>query len=184
MSDNYFNDKVVAITGGASGQGLAVARLLSSKGAKISIADIQKGPLQTVQEELNCLTCLTDIRHQDQVEAWISATISQFGRIDCVANLAAVVGKDIMIKRTEEITNEDWQFVIDVNLTGMMNCLRAQIPHLKKGATVVTFASVSGQRGFEMNGAYVASKHGVIGLSKCAAKELGPRGVRLNIVAP
>lgn len=87
-----------------------------------------------------------------------------------------------MKKDTEDITNEDWDFVIGINSTGMINCLRAQIPHLTAGGAVVTFASVSGQRGFEKNGAYCASKYGVIGLSKCAAKELGPKGVRLNIV--
>jgi NAD(P)-dependent dehydrogenase (short-subunit alcohol dehydrogenase family) len=186
---SYFQDKVIAITGGASGQGAEVARLLSSKGATISIADVQEKLLLQVKTEIEskqgkCLVCVTDVRDEMQVGEWISKTISAYGKIDGVANLAAVIGKDIMLKSTEEITTEDWNFVLGINLTGMMNSLRAQIPHLKSGAAIVNVASVSGQRGFENNGAYCASKHGVIGLSRCTAKELGPRGIRLNVVAP
>jgi NAD(P)-dependent dehydrogenase (short-subunit alcohol dehydrogenase family) len=110
--------------------------------------------------------------------------MSTYGRIDLCANLAGVIGKDVLVKDTQNITNEDWNFVLGVNLTGMMNCLRAQIPHLKSGAAIVNVASVSGQRGFAKNGAYCASKWGAIGLSKCAAKELGPQGIRLNIICP
>ncbi|KAF2093285.1 NAD(P)-binding protein [Rhizodiscina lignyota] len=188
MSD-YFQDKVIAISGGASGMGLEAAQLLSSKGAKVSIADVQEGRLEEVKKEIEssgcqCLVCVTDVRIEAQVQIWISNTISHFGRLDGVANLAAIVGKDVLMKATEDITTEDWNLVIGVNLTGMMNCLRAQIPHLKAGASIVVVSSISGQRGFEKNGAYCASKHGVIGLSRCTAKELGPKGIRLNIVAP
>jgi NAD(P)-dependent dehydrogenase (short-subunit alcohol dehydrogenase family) len=186
---SFFKNKVVVITGGASGMGLEVARLLSSKGAKISIADVQEKALQEVKAEVesnngSCIVYKTDIRYEEQVEAWISETLKVYGTIDLVANLAAVIGKDTLHKSTEEITTQDWNMVIGINLTGMMNCLRAQIPHLKSGAAIVNVASVSGQRGFEKNGAYCASKWGVIGLSKCTAKELGPKGIRLNVVCP
>ena len=191
MTDPFFSGKVLAITGGASGMGLETVKHLSAKGCKISIADIQDEALAIVKAEIesssgtgSIITVKTDVRSQSQVEAWIAETMKSFGRIDFCANLAAVVGKDILVKATEEITNEDWDFVLGVNLTGMMNSLRAQIPHLKSGAAVVNFASVSGQRGFAMNAAYCASKHAVIGLSRCTAKELGPKGIRLNIVCP
>jgi NAD(P)-dependent dehydrogenase (short-subunit alcohol dehydrogenase family) len=191
MADSFFKGKVLAITGGASGMALEAAKHLASKGCRVSIADIQEDGLQQAKAAIeaacgpgSCLVVKTDVRSQSQVESWIAETMKTFGQIDFCANLAAVIGKDIMKKGTEGITNEDWDFVIGINLTGMMNCLRAQIPHLKAGGAVVNFASVSGQRGFEMNGAYCASKHGVIGLSRCAAKELGPKGVRLNIVCP
>jgi NAD(P)-dependent dehydrogenase (short-subunit alcohol dehydrogenase family) len=184
MSDNYFQGKVIAITGGASGMGLETARYLSCKGAKISICDINEAALHKVETELNCIVHATDVRKQDQVDAWIQKTVDAYGKLDGVANLAAVIGKDIMLKPTEKITTEDWELVLGINLTGMMNCLRAEIPQLNANAAIVNFASVSGQRGFENNGAYCASKFGVIGLSKCAAKELGPKGVRLNIVCP
>ena len=98
--------------------------------------------------------------------------------------MAAIVGKEVLHKETDGISNEDWNAVIGVNLTGMMNCLRAQMPHINTGGAIVNCASVSGLRGFARSGAYCASKHGVIGLSRCAARELGPRGVRLNILAP
>lgn len=186
---SYFKDKVIAITGGASGQGLETARLFASQGAKVSIADIQEAQLAKAKAEVEslhaqCVISVTDVRDEKQVQAWIDKTVSAFGKIDGVANFAAVIGKDIMLKATEEITTEDWNFVLGVNLTGMMNCLRAEIPHLNAGAALVNIASVSGQRGFQNNGAYCASKHGVIGLSRCTAKELGPKGMRLNIIAP
>lgn len=191
MVDSYFQGKVLAITGGASGMGLKAAKHLAEKGCKVSIADVQEDGLARVKADIesahgpgSCITVKTDVRSQAQVEAWIAETIKAFGRIDFCANLAAVVGKDILVKNTEDITNEDWELVLGVNLTGMMNSLRAQIPHLKSGAAIVNFASVSGQRGFAMNAAYCASKHAVIGLSRCTAKELGPRGIRLNIVCP
>jgi len=188
MAD-YFKDKVIAITGGASGMGLATVKHMCSLGAKVSIADVQEKLLQQVKIDIEgkggvCITFATDIRDEAQVSDWISNTISTFGKLDGVVNCAAVIGNDVLLKATEEITTADWNSVISVNLTGTMNCLRAQIPHLKPGAAIVNFASVSGQRGFEKNGAYCASKHGVIGLSRCAAKELGPKGIRLNIVAP
>lgn len=170
---------------------LQTAKHLAAKGCKISIADVQETGLQQAKSDIessngkgSCIVVKTDVRSQSQVEAWIAETMKTFGRIDFCANLAAVVGKDICIKPTEEVTNEDWDFVLAVNLTGMLNCLRAEIPHLKKGAAIVNFASVSGQRGFALNAAYCASKYGVIGLSKCTAKELGPKGIRLNIVCP
>jgi NAD(P)-dependent dehydrogenase (short-subunit alcohol dehydrogenase family) len=191
MTDPYFAGKVLAITGGASGMALQTAKHLAAKGCKISIADVQDAGLQKAKADIeaanglgSCLIVKTDVRSQSEVEAWIAETMKAFGRIDFCANLAAVVGKDICIKPTEEITNEDWNFVLAVNLTGMMNCLRAEIPHLKSGAAIVNFASVSGQRGFALNGAYCASKHGVIGFCKCTAKKLGPKGIRLNIVCP
>jgi len=188
MAD-FFRDKVIVITGGASGMGKEAAMLLASKGAKISIADVQEKQLGQVKEEIeskggSCLVCMTDVRDEDQVKSWITQTVFTYGKIDGVANLAGVIGKDIMVKPTEEISTEDWNFVIGVNLTGMMNCLRAQIPHLNTGAAIVNFANVNGQRGFANNGAYCASKHGVIGLSRCVARELGPKGMRVNIVAP
>jgi NAD(P)-dependent dehydrogenase (short-subunit alcohol dehydrogenase family) len=191
MTDSFFKDKVLAITGGASGMALKTAKHLAAKGCKVSIADVQEEGLQKVKAEIeascgpgSCLVVKTDVRSQSQVESWIAKTIETFGKIDLCANLAGVIGSEIMKKDTQDISNGDWDFVIGVNLTGMMNCLRAQIPHLKSGGAVVNFASVNGQRGFEKNGAYCASKWGVIGLSKCAAKELGPKNVRLNIVCP
>ncbi|KAF2401564.1 3-alpha--hydroxysteroid dehydrogenase [Trichodelitschia bisporula] len=133
---------------------------------------------------VTALTCVTGVRDEAQVAAWIADSIAAFGRLDGAVNLAAVIGRDVLRKATEDITTEDWNFVIGVNLTGMMNSLRTQIPHLKSGAAIVVVTSISGTRGFPMNGAYCASKHGVIGLSRCTAKELGLKGIRLNIVAP
>ncbi|KAF2104585.1 NAD(P)-binding protein [Rhizodiscina lignyota] len=184
-----FQDKVIVITGGASGMGLATAKLLASKGAKISIADVQEGPLKSAVEDIEkaggkAIGTVVDVRNRKQVEAWIEKTVSSFGKLDGAANLAGVIGKQNNMAGLEDIDDDDWDFVIGVNLRGVLNCLRAQIPHFNDGASIVNAASVAGMIGFKQNGSYVASKHGVVGLTKTAAKELGPRQIRCNCFCP
>jgi NAD(P)-dependent dehydrogenase (short-subunit alcohol dehydrogenase family) len=88
------------------------------------------------------------------------------------------------VAEIQDITDEDWNFILGVNTKGLLNCLRAEIPSFKAGGSIVNAASVSGQIGFAKNGSYVASKHAVIGLTKTAAKELGPKNVRVNCFCP
>jgi NAD(P)-dependent dehydrogenase (short-subunit alcohol dehydrogenase family) len=118
------------------------------------------------------------------VSDWISNTVSNFGKLDGAANLAGVTGIDVLMKDVSEITNRNWESVRGVNLTGLMHCMRAQIPHIKSPGSIVNAASVSGLVRWAKNGAYCASKHNVIGLSRYAAKELGPKGIRVNCFAP
>jgi len=171
--------------------GLSIAKLLASRGAKISIADIQKTSFEDAASSIltsnpnsSVLAIPIDIRSTTFVSSWISSNVSQLGKLDGVANMAAIIGKAVLVRSTAEITDEDWDNMLAVNLSGMMRCLRAQIPELRDGASLVNCASVSGQRGFAKNGAYCASKHGVIGLSKCVARGVAARGVRVNVVAP
>ncbi|KAF2840347.1 NAD(P)-binding protein [Patellaria atrata CBS 101060] len=177
MSPTYdVKDKVIAITGGASGIGLATAQLLASQGAKVSIADVQAKGLQDVASQIQSAggtvhSTIVDVREPSQVESWISETVSRFGKLDGAANLAGVIPKCINIERVEELNEEDWKFTVDVNLTGVMHCLRAQIPNASRGASIVNAASVAGLGGFPKNAAYTAAKWGVIGLTKTAAKE-------------
>jgi NAD(P)-dependent dehydrogenase (short-subunit alcohol dehydrogenase family) len=189
MSESGFQGKVIAITGGASGMGYATAKLLASRGAHVSIADVQEEGLEAVKAEIEqaggkVMVTKVDVRDLKQVDSWISDTVSKFGKLDGAANLAGVIGKDIMVKRVDEIDETDWDFVLGVNLTGLMHCLRAEIPAMKSPGSIVNAASISGQMGHQFNGAYCASKHGVIGLSRCAAKECGPNGIRVNCFAP
>jgi NAD(P)-dependent dehydrogenase (short-subunit alcohol dehydrogenase family) len=189
MSESEFQGKVIAITGGASGMGLATAKLLASRGALVSIADVQEKGLQEVKSAIEeaggkVMVTTVDVRNSKQVEDWISQTVAKFGKLDGCANLAGVIGKDVMVKNVDEIDSNDWDFVLGVNLTGLMHCLRAQIPVMNSPGSIVNAASISGQMGHAMNGAYCASKHGVIGLSRCAAKECGPNGIRVNCFAP
>lgn len=182
-------DKVIAITGGASGMGLETAKLLASKGAKVSIADVQEGPLKSVVDEINAsggqaMGTVVDVRNRQQVEDWIKATAENFGKLDGAANLAGVIGKHINVTPLEEIDDDDWDFVVGVNQKGLLNCLRAQIPYFNDGGSIVNAASVAGIIGFPRNASYVASKHAVVGLTKTAAKELGPRQIRCNCFCP
>jgi NAD(P)-dependent dehydrogenase (short-subunit alcohol dehydrogenase family) len=131
-----FHGKVIAITGGASGMGFATAKLLASRGAKVSIADVQEKGLAEVEKVIKdaggeCMTTKVDVRKAKEVDDWISKTVANWGKLDGAANLAGVIGKQIMIDDVEKIDNEDWEFVIGVNLTGIMHCLRAQIPQMK-----------------------------------------------------
>ena len=111
MAD-YFKDKVIAITGGASGMGLATVKHMCSLGAKVSIADVQEKLLQQVKTEIEgkggvCITFATDIQDEAQVSDWISNTVSTFGKLDGVVNCAAVIGNDVLLKATEDITTAD-----------------------------------------------------------------------------
>lgn len=182
-------NRTIVITGAASGMGLETAKLLGSKGAKLSLADVQEGPLNEAVEAIKeaggtAMGCVVDVRKRDQVEAWIKATVDAYGKLDGAANLAGVTGKHINITPLQDIDDADWDFVTDVNQKGLMNCLRAQIPHFNDGGSIVNAASVAGLIGFPRNAAYVASKHAVVGITKVAAKELGARQIRCNAFCP
>jgi NAD(P)-dependent dehydrogenase (short-subunit alcohol dehydrogenase family) len=181
--------KVIAITGAASGMGLAVSQLLASKGAKVSLCDVQAEPLRNLVAEIEksggkAMGTVADVRDRKQVEGWIQATVDTFGKLDGAANLAGVIGRQNNVATFQEIDDDDWDFVIGVNQRGLMNCLRAQIPHFNDGGSIVNAASVAGLMGVARNAAYCASKHAVIGLTRSAAKELGDRGIRCNCFCP
>ncbi|ORY18150.1 3-alpha--hydroxysteroid dehydrogenase [Clohesyomyces aquaticus] len=183
-------DKVVVITGAASGMGLEVAKLFASKGAVLSLADIQEKPLKELEAELTksgaqVLTTVVDVANRQQVEAWISATVSKFGKLDGAANLAGVIGKQNNIANIEDVSDEDWDFIMGINVKGVLNCLRAEIPHFKEGGgSIVNAASILGLVGAKKSIGYVASKHAVVGMTRAAAKELGERNIRCNCFCP
>lgn len=191
MSESGFQGKVYAITGAARGMGSATAILLASRGANVSICDVRQEDLENTKSAIEKLkkgkvmVTSVDVRDETQVNNWITASVERFGKLDGMVNVAGVLGKDTMHKTTDQISTEDWRFVFDVNVTGMMFALRAAIPHIKApGGAIVNFASTSGQMGHAKNGAYCASKHAVIGLSRCVAKELGPKGITVNVLSP
>jgi NAD(P)-dependent dehydrogenase (short-subunit alcohol dehydrogenase family) len=178
--------KVIAITGAASGIGLALSQLLSSRGAKLSLSDIQSEALSKIASDLKSngtevLSTVLDVSSSSAVTDWINDTHAHFGRLDGAANIAGIV---MPFTNVEDIEDEVWEKVLSVNLSGTMYCLRAELKVMGKGASIVNTASMAGLMGRPGLGPYVCSKHAVVGLTKTAAKEVGPKGVRVNAVAP
>ncbi|KAB5563049.1 hypothetical protein GE09DRAFT_768843 [Coniochaeta sp. 2T2.1] len=182
--------KVFAITGGASGIGLATAKLLSTRGATVCIADIDpeamKSAVAFFSEQGGAKYDITkvDVSKRDQVDAWIEGIVERHGRLDGAANVAGIIGREHGKTATTELRDEEWDRIIAVNLTGTMYCLRAELRRVVDGGSIVNISSIHGLKGFPMHAAYDASKHGVIGLTRAAAQEQGHREVRVNAVAP
>lgn len=180
-------DKTVLITGGAAGIGKATALAFAEEGANIVIWDVN----ETAGNELNAHFFSTnqksafrkvDVTNYADVEAGIQAIIDEFGSVDVLVNNAGITMDRSLLK----MDSETWQKVIDVNLTGVFNCTRAAAPFMvEKGSGVILNASsVVGLYGNFGQTNYVATKAGVIGMTKTWARELGRKGIRVNAVAP
>ncbi|KAJ5708814.1 hypothetical protein N7493_010148, partial [Penicillium malachiteum] len=172
----------IAITGAASGMGLATAKLLASRGAIISLADINEAAVKTAQKSLpgqNHIYTVVDVRRSQDVDAWIDSTVEKLGKLDGAVNMAGIISPAQPIT---EISDETWDFNFAVNTRGVFSCLRAQLRAMKAGASIVSAASTFGQMGSPGVSPYCASKVAVIGLSRTAAKE--NQNIRVNCVAP
>jgi len=187
-------DKLITITGAASGIGLSTARILARRGALLSLADYNHTKLSQAQKELallssspkNIYSTPLDIRNTSAVNNWIFDTQKFFGRpIDGCANIAGFHPLWTP-KNVQQVTDEEFEEVIQINTIGLFKCLRAQLAPgvLSSPASIVNVGWVSGLIGFAGDSAYVASKHAAHGLTKCVSKEAGNRGIRVNAVAP
>ncbi|KAF4870263.1 3-oxoacyl-[acyl-carrier-protein] reductase FabG [Colletotrichum siamense] len=184
-----FNDKVIAITGAASGIGRAVATYLATRGASLAISDVQKDPLLSLGTELSATgvrieATVVDVSDSEQVKSWIEETVKIFGRLDGAANIAGTGGSTG--DRLEAQTDKDWNLVLSINLSGTMYSMREELKHLTDGGSIVNASSVLGLRSAPDAGgsAYVATKHAVLGMTKQAAREYGHRKIRVNCVNP
>jgi NAD(P)-dependent dehydrogenase (short-subunit alcohol dehydrogenase family) len=185
-------DKVYAVTG-LAGMGLSVATLLHSHGARLSLADKDPTALSTAVARINpadpatVLTTEVDITSSLAVNSWIEATVAHFGRLDGAANMAGAIGAKHGVGKLIDQDDEEWDMLLRVNMTGLFYCLRAQLRSIFATAegkgSIVNAASIQGLRGFACHAAYSATKHGVIGLTRSVAKEVG-EGIRVNVVAP
>ncbi|ODA83523.1 hypothetical protein RJ55_02037 [Drechmeria coniospora] len=187
--DRPLDGKVYAITGGASGIGLATAKLLSRRGATVCIGDVDSAAMKEVESHFGslgvpCAVARVDVSNRGQVDGWIRSIVESYGRLDGAANAAGIIGKAHGIAAVSELEDEEWDKIIAVNLTGTMYCLRAELRSVVDGGSIVNVSSIHGLKGFARHAAYDASKHGVVGLTKAAAMENGGREIRVNSVAP
>lgn len=177
-------DQVAIVTGGAQGIGLACAQALHTQGSKIALWDMDPDALAAAKEKFgDAITCQVDIANWDSVTAAVTETESAFGGITQVVNSAGIAGLNTVI---EDYPLEEWNRIVDVNLTGSFHVLRAILPGMKARAygRIVLIASVAGKEGNPNASAYSASKAGVIGLTKSAGKECADLDIAVNCVTP
>jgi NAD(P)-dependent dehydrogenase (short-subunit alcohol dehydrogenase family) len=179
-----FENKVVLCTGAGSGIGRATAIKLSQLGATLTLTDINPSSLSetlSLCEGGDHFISAFDIGSTEASNAFVASIIKKYSKISHIFNCAGVNPTSLS---TVSITDEYWDKLLTTNLKGLFNITRACIPHLKSGASFVNVSSIAGIRPTAGFAVYCASKYGVIGFSKCLALELGPKGIRTNIVAP
>lgn len=183
-----FSGKVAIVTGGARGIGKAIAKQLSQDGASVVIVDLASKATSGTVSELNSLGgehigIAADVSNAKDAELVTNTALDRFGKIDILVNNAGITGR---IAAIQELGEDEWDKVLNVDLKGVFLCCRAVVPHMiqRKTGNIVNMASVAGKEGNARMIPYCAAKGGVIALTKALAEELVGYGIRVNCVAP
>lgn len=177
-------DKVALITGGESGIGLATARLFIAEGARVHLVGIDEPKLASAVEELgedNALASVGDVADEEAVMRAVAEGADRFAALDVVVSNAGISGE---VGEIAEYPSDIFARTLEVHVLGAFHILKHTIPRISDGGSIIITSSVAGLIGFGGLSAYVAAKHGQVGLMRSAAKELAPRRIRVNTMHP
>ncbi|HAB12752.1 MAG TPA: short-chain dehydrogenase [Planctomycetaceae bacterium] len=180
--------QVAIVTGAGRGIGLACIRSLARDGASVVVATPEDDERSAAVAELETnghavLATSTDVTSESDLAEMVAATLDHFGRIDILVNNAGIIGPTAPV---QDVERDDWEAVMDVNVTGVYLACKAVLPHLleRGSGRIINIASVAGKIGFPLRSPYAASKWAVIGLTKTLAVEVGSAGILVNAVCP